>query len=513
MRVGRENSTPKIEAKSVSRSFGPVQANRDVSLRVYAGQILAVIGENGAGKSTLMKILYGLDKQDSGDILVDGEPVSFASPKEAIDRGIGLVQQELAIIPELTLLENFVLGHEPQHAGKIDWKRAKADAQELANRVGADVEWSSQATHVPIAIQQQVEILRLISRGANVLILDEPTAVLAPDQASQLLTLLTSLAKSGTAVIFISHKLGEVLTVADEIVVLRSGITEPAISREDASIELLTQLIMGDNSAEGEDDAGDNSIAPETNRDTVLLCERLSVKDDLGTLRLHEANLEIKSGEIVGIAAVSGNGQEELAECLIGLRQSAKGRVTVGKQDVTNRSVRHHRLAGLGYVSADRKLEGLALPLSISDNIIASAQLSYLSRLGWLMKKRIQAVSNTVLQGGRVRFGRTQDPISSLSGGNQQRVVIARELEHQPKALIASHPTRGVDIRGISFIHKQIRAARSEGSAVILFSEEIDELQKLSDRILVLHSGRIVGQVPPSTDRYELGRLMLGETK
>ena len=497
---------PRIEARRIARSFGPVRANRDVSLVANRGEVLAVIGENGAGKSTLMKMLYGLDQPDEGQIFIDGEPVRLASARDAIKRGIGLVQQELAIVPELTLLENLVLGHEPRTRGRIDWARATADAAALAASVGTDIDWSVQAAHAPIAIQQQVEILRLIGRGADLLILDEPTAVLAPDQANQLLDLLRRLVGDGKTVIFISHKLGEVMRVADAITVLRAGVTEPAVPRAEATMEGLAALIMG--GAAQPDVAAPGGTPGEI----VLECADLTASDDRGAERLNGVGFSVRAGEILGIAAVSGNGQDELAEVLIGLRRTSRGSITLRGRRLTKASARARRRAGFGYVSADRKHEGLALGMPIADNAIAGTGLGGLTRGGWFSPTRVRAAVADVLTTGAVRYGSERDPISSLSGGNQQRVVIARELRERPDVLVTSQPTRGVDIRGIAFIHDQIRAARDAGTAVVLFSEELDEIQALADRIIVLHQGRVVGEVGRDADRVLLGTLMLGMT-
>ncbi|MGO3147448.1 MAG: ABC transporter ATP-binding protein [Leucobacter sp.] len=497
---------PRIEARGIVRSFGPVHANRNVSLTAHRGQVVAVIGENGAGKSTLMRMLYGLDKPDAGEILIDGEPVRLTSARDAIRRGIGLVQQELAIVPELTLLENLVLGNEPISGGRIDWKQAKREAEVLAESVGTDIDWDVQAAHAAIAIQQQVEILRSIRHGADLLILDEPTAVLAPTQATQLLDLLRTLVNDGKTVIFISHKLGEVMRIADEITVLRAGVTEPAIPRSEASIEGLAKLIMGgDTQVETQVRAGSPG-------EVVLECDSLTARDDRGVQRLSGVDLALHSGEILGVAAVSGNGQDELAEALIGLRKLSSGSIRLRGAKVTRMSVRSRRKAGFGYVSADRKHEGLALDVAIAGNAIATPSLKKLSRWGWFVPSRVQAAISDVLSSGSVRYGSHKDPISSLSGGNQQRVVIARELRERPDVLIASQPTRGVDIRGIAFIHDQLRVARDAGSAVVLFSEELDEIQLLADRIIVLHHGEIVGELGRDADRVVLGKLMLGMT-
>ncbi|WP_244301083.1 ATP-binding cassette domain-containing protein [Leucobacter insecticola] len=354
--AGAHPVPPRIEARRIARSFGPVRANRDVSLTAHRGAVLAVVGENGAGKSTLMKMLYGLDRPDSGMILVDGTAVNFTSPRDAIRHGIGLVQQELAIVPELTLLENLVLGHEPLRLGRIDWTAARREAEALALTVGAEIDWSLLAAHAPIAIQQQVEILRLIGRGADLLILDEPTAALAPVQATQLLELLRRLADGGKTVIFISHKLGEVMRAADSIVVLRAGITEPPVAQSDASVEMLAELIMG----------GQASLSAEDLRaaepgETVLECRGLSARDNRGVARLNGVDLTVRAGEILGVAAVSGNGQDELAEVLVGLRRIERGTVELRGERLKKFSTRARREAGFGYVSADRKNEGSRL--------------------------------------------------------------------------------------------------------------------------------------------------------
>lgn len=502
---GTGESVPyRIEGRGIHRSFGPVRANSNVSLAVKRGSVHAVIGENGAGKSTLMRILYGLDRPDAGTVLIDGEPVRLTGPRDAIRRGIGLVQQELAIIPELTLLENLVLGGEPRRGIAIDWADALAAAERLAQSVGASIDWSTPASQASVAIQQQVEILRLIYRGADVLILDEPTAVLAPAQATELLQLFRQLRDAGRTIVFISHKLGEVMAVADSITVLRQGTTIETLAITEASVESLSAMIMGS------DAPATNSVRAGTPGDTVLEVSDLAAIDDRGVERLAGISLSVRSGEIVGIAAVAGNGQDELAEVLIGLRRPTRGRIALAGRDITQASVRSRRRRGVAYVSADRKHEGLALSMSIADNAIATPAMRSLLRFGWLSARRVRDRARSVLDRGVVRFGSMDDPIASLSGGNQQRVVIARETQDRPLVLIASQPTRGVDVRGIGFIHDQIRRARDEGAAVILFSEELDEIQELADHVVVLHRGRVAGELGRGPSRAQIGALMLG---
>ena len=494
----------RIGARGISRSFGPVQANADVTLTVRPGTVHAVVGENGAGKSTLMRMLYGLDQPDTGTVVVDDQELVLSSPRAAIDRRIGLVQQELAIIADLTLLENLVLGQEPTALGRIDWKEAERRAHELSASVGVDIDWRSSAARTSIAIQQQVEILRLVYRGADVLILDEPTAVLAPAQADELLRLLSSLRDAGRTVIFISHKLDEVLSVADRITVLRSGRTITELERGQVDRAGLAAFIVGDSTLP------DRPTTRGTPGDVVLRADSLSAKDDRGVVRLDGVSFETRSGEILGIAAVAGNGQEELAEVLIGIRSSTTGELSLDGRAIGRTGVRARREAGLAYVSADRKHEGLALGLSLADNAIAAPGIRTLAGAGWLRPKRVGERVQSVLARAAVRFGSASDPASSLSGGNQQRVVLGRETIGTPRVLIASQPTRGVDVKGIGYIHELIRQARDEGTAVVLFSEELDELRELSDRILVLHRGQVAGVLSGDSSRSEIGALMLG---
>lgn len=499
--------TCRIGARGVSRSFGSVRANIDVSLTVRQASVHAIVGENGAGKSTLMRMLYGLDIPDTGAIVVDDDEVTFSGPRDAIARGIGLVQQELAIIPELTLLENLVLGAEPR-AGLV-WNRKQAllSATDLATTVGVEIDWNLSAAHASIALQQQVEILRLLYRGADVLILDEPTAVLAPAQAAELLRLLLSLRDAGRTVIFISHKLDEVIEIADDITILRSGRTVSSFRRGEIDRAGLTELIIGDRAPDERDDADRPAIG-----EAVLIVDGLSASDDRGIPRLSEVGFRLHRGEIVGVAAVAGNGQEELAEALLGVRAASAGSIRLDGTEIRRATVRERRRLGVRYVSADRKREGLGVDLSLVDNAIASSGLSQLGRAGWLSRAAVGARTRAVLERAAVRFGTAKDPASSLSGGNQQRVVIGRETIDEPRVLIASQPTRGVDVRGIGYIHELLRQARDDGAAILLFSEELDELHALADRIVVLCQGRVAGTLPGDAPRTRVGSLMLGES-
>lgn len=494
----------RIGGDGISRSFGPVRANIAVDLSVAPGTIHAVIGENGAGKSTLMRMLYGLDRPDAGFVVVNDEQVSLSSPRDAIERGIGLVQQELAIIPELTLLENLILGDEIATAGVLNWGAARRRAVELAADVGVDIAWDAPASTVSIAIQQQVEILRLVYRGADVLILDEPTAVLAPDQATELLALLARLRDAGRTIIFISHKLDEVLTAAQEITVLRGGRSIACLRRDEVDRARLAALIVGDSAV------ADTTATRGAPADVRVRIENVRARDDRGFHRLDGVSFTVRGGEIVAIAAVAGNGQEELAEALIGVRTLSDGDIVLDGRSVGRKGIRYRRRAGVAYVSADRKHEGLALALPLADNAIATPALTELARGGWLSARRVAERVAATLARAQVKFGAASDAASSLSGGNQQRVVIGRETLRTPRVLIASQPTRGVDIRGIGFIHELLRHSRDEGAAVVLFSEELDEIRELADRIVVMHRGHVSGELPAGASRAQIGALMLG---
>jgi general nucleoside transport system ATP-binding protein len=497
----------RIGARGVSRSFGPVHANTEVDLVVAPGTVHALVGENGAGKSTLMRILYGLDRPDTGTVVLDDEPVVLGSPRAAIARGIGLVQQELAIIPELTLLENLVLGAEPHRGPALDKRAALRRAQELAETVRVEIDWTARAGHTSIAIQQQVEILRLLHRGAQTLILDEPTAVLAPAQADELLRLLAGLSAAGSTVLFISHKLDEVVTVADEITVLRAGRTVAHHVRGGVDRAGLAAAIIGDG------EVAPDRTEPGTPGETVLRVEDVAACDDLGSRRLDGVTFTLRAGEILGVAAVAGNGQEELAEALAGVRALDAGRITLhtprGPRDLGRVGSRGRRRHGLAYISADRKHEGLSVAASLEDNAIATPAIGALSRWGVLRRRAVRERVQAVLGRADVRYGSVHDPASSLSGGNQQRLVVGRETLDHPRAVVASQPTRGVDIRGIGHIHELLRRSRDDGAGIVLFSEEIDELRALCDRILVLRRGAVAGELPGDATRAQIGALMV----
>ena len=509
--AGRAAAKVRLGASGVSRRFGRVVANDRVDLSVAPGSIHAVVGQNGAGKTTLMRILQGLDRPDEGHVVIDDAAVELTGPADALRRGVGMVHQELMLVPGLTLLENLVLGCEPLSAplaplGVVDWRRARAEAKALAGRARLSLDWDSRAERAPFNARQIVAILRLVYRGADTLILDEPTAVLAPAQVQDLFALLRDLQADGRTIVFISHKLAEVLAIADQVTVLRGG---RVISTAQANTILaadLAEMILG-RSVEPPRVSRSGPIG-----EPVFEVTDMAAFDDRGVRRLEGVDLAVRAGEIVGLAAVAGNGQDELVECLAGLRRPAAGRAAFAGEDVTGFDTAALRRRGIGYLSPDRAQEGLALPASLVDNMVAGRQRDRrFARAGWQRLAALRDFAQSLLQ----RFDVTHDAVdaaaATLSGGNQQRVALARELDREPRLLLASQPTRGIDVAGVAFVHRQLAAARDRGCAILLVSEELEELLSLSDRIVVLYRGRVAGSLSrDEATMQHLGALMTG---
>lgn len=495
----------RLGASNVTRRFGSVVANDGVDFKAERGTVHAIVGGNGAGKSTLMRILQGMDRPDEGFVLVDGVPTVFLGPADAFDRGIGMVHQEFMLVPGLTLLENLVLAKEPtDKLGRIDHKAALEAAHHLEKLAGVTLDWNVLEQDAPVHVRQIVEILRLLYRGADVLILDEPTAVLAPAQVNELIALLRKLRSEGRTIIFISHKLDEVLAVADRITVMRNGRAIGSLERQQASKARLAEMMIGEVVARLE-------LREQKAGAEVLSIEHLDVAGRR-QVKLKDFSLAIRSGEIVGIAGVAGNGQDEITGAVTGLIEAESGRIRIGGVDITDASLSVRRAAGLSYLSPDRAAEGLCLQASITDNAIAGHHRA--SRFCAAGVTRLGAINRHIenlLDRFAVKRGSSALPASSLSGGNQQKVAVARELDGDPKALIACQPTRGVDIRGIAFIHQCLLDYRDRGGAVLLISEELDELLELADRIVVIYGGEVTGEVGRgASDVAEIGRMMLG---
>ncbi len=496
-----------LEAKGLTKRFPGVIANEDVSLQVRQGEILALLGENGAGKSTLVKMIYGLYEPDEGEIWIKGEQVRLKGPRDAIKRGVGMVHQHFQLVPVFTVAENVILGDEPHRAIFVNMKTARARVKQLAEDFGLKVDVDAKVEDLPVGTQQRVEILKALYRHADVLIMDEPTAVLTPQETDELLRVMRGFADNGVAVIFITHKLREVLAVADRIEVLRGGKVVGTTRPADTDAAGLAQMMVGRSVLLTVDKAKANP------GDVVLDVEGLSAENDIGLPAVRDVSLQVRSGEIFGIAGVEGNGQRELVQALTGLRKCTATKMTVLGQDALGKSPHSIHAMGVGHVPEDRETDGLVGPYSIADNMVLDRyDEPEFARKGVRRRGAIDELATTLVKDYDVRTPSIQTTVQSLSGGNKQKVVIARELAADPGLLIASQPTRGVDVGSIEFIHSQIVAARDGGAAVLLVSAELDEVLGLADRVGVMYDGRIVAVLDiADADRGHVGRLMAGD--
>ena len=465
----------------------------------------ALLGENGAGKSTLMNVLYGLLQPDEGEIRLRGEPVHIGSPREAIGMRIGMVHQHFMLIPVMTVAENVVLASEPRKGALLDRDAAEARVRELSGRFGLAVDPRAYVEDIGVGMQQRVEILRVLHRGADVLILDEPTAVLTAQEIAELFKVLRTLTAEGVSVIFISHKLKEVLEIADRVTVLRRGKKIDTVPTEGATEASLAKLMVGrDVLFRVEKDAA-------TAGEPLLQVRDLEVIDDRELPALRGLSLDVRAGEIVGVAGVDGNGQSELVEAITGLRQPVAGEIRVDGKDITGAGVRGALAAGVGHIAEDRHRRGLILDFTLAENL-ALREYRREARFGLLSPKRMQREAEPLLEQYDVRGGEPETTAGSLSGGNQQKVVIARELAEEPKVTIAAQPTRGLDVGAIEFVHKRLLEQRDAGRGVLLVSLELEEIRSLADRVLVIYEGRIVAELSPDASDEELGVAMLGGT-
>jgi simple sugar transport system ATP-binding protein len=500
------DETPVLELHGITKQFPGVLANDHIDFDLRRGEVHALLGENGAGKSTLMNIVYGLYSADEGEILVNGKPVEFASPHDAIANGIGMVHQHFMLIPVMTVAENIVLANEPRHAGVLlDTAAAERRVRDLAGTFKFAVDPHARIEDITVGQQQRVEILKALYRNADIVILDEPTAVLTPQEAGELFGIIRTLKAEGIAIIFITHKLNEVLAIADRITVLRRGKQIETIPREGATEEGLARSMVGREVLLRVDKKAG------TPGDTLLEVAGLSVLDDRGLEAVRDVSFQARAGEIVGVAGVDGNGQTELIDALTGLRKPAAGRITIEGRDVTNENANAHLEAGVGHIPEDRQRRGLVLEFSLAENLVLhDYDKEPYSRLGVLSPRRILGRALNLLRTYDVRGGSPRTRAAALSGGNQQKVVIAREVSRNPRVLIAAQPTRGLDVGAIEFVHKQLVAERDAGSAVLLVSLELDEILSLSDRILVMYEGALVAEYAPDVSEEELGIAMTG---
>jgi ABC-type uncharacterized transport system ATPase subunit len=498
-------ATPLLELKGISKRFPGVIANDSVDFDLRKGEVHALLGENGAGKSTLMNILYGLYHPDEGEITINGKPARIHSPREAIDLGIGMVHQHFMLIPVMTVAENIVLAMEPHRGPLLDLDSAEKRVGELSKRFGLAVRADARIESISVSQQQRVEILKALYRGAEILILDEPTAVLTPQEAQELFEVIRSLKEEGKSIIFISHKLNEVLEIADRITVLRRGKKVETLPREGASEESLAKLMVGREVLL----RVEKKVAEPG--DPLLVVEGLTVMDERGLEAVRDVSFEVRGGEIVGLAGVDGNGQTELVDALTGLRKPSSGSIHACGEDVTGETARECLDAGLGHIPEDRQLRGLVLDFTLAENLALHDYRSEPeSKWGWLYPGRMITRARTLLQEFDVRGGSPQTLAASLSGGNQQKVIIAREVSRNPRVLVAAQPTRGLDVGAIEFVHRRLVAERDEGRGILLVSFELDEVLSLSDRILVIYEGRIVAEYPPDVSEEEVGIAMTG---
>jgi ABC-type uncharacterized transport system ATPase subunit len=499
---------PLLELSGITKRFPGVVANDHVDFDLVQGEVHALLGENGAGKSTLMSILYGLYHPDEGEIRLNGAPLRIDSPHVAIDNGIGMVHQHFMLIPVMSVAENIVLGVEPHRGPFLDLDDAEERVRDLSKQFGLAVRPEARIDSISVGMQQRVEILKALYRGAEILILDEPTAVLTPQEAEELFAIVRSLQAEGKSIIFITHKLNEVLQIADRITTLRFGKQVGTVPRAGATQESLARMMVG------REVVLRVEKPPAQPGEVLLTAEDLVVVDDRGLEACRGVSLEVRAGEIVGIAGVDGNGQSELIDALTGLRQPASGRIVVGGKDVTNASARDVLDNGIGHIPEDRQRRGLVLDFSLAENLaLHDYRTPPESRFGWLFPRRLVERARRLLKEFDVRGGGPQTPAAALSGGNQQKVVVAREVSRDPRVLVAAQPTRGLDVGAIEFVHRRLVTERDEGRAIMLVSFELEEILSLSDRILVVYEGRIVGEYPPDVSEEDLGFAMTGGVK
>ncbi|WP_433876346.1 ABC transporter ATP-binding protein [Sinomonas atrocyanea] len=495
----------KLELRGITKRFGTFAANDHIDLTVEDSQVHALLGENGAGKSTLMNVLYGLYEPTEGEILVDGRAVSFRGPGDAMAAGIGMVHQHFMLVPVFTVAENVALGAETtKAAGFLDLEATRERIREISARYGFDVDPDALVEDLPVGVQQRVEIIKALVRDAKVLILDEPTAVLTPQETDELLAIIGELKAAGTSIIFISHKLREVKAVADVITVIRRGRVVGDAAPSAAPAELATMMV-------GRPVILTLDKAPAEPKDTTFSVRDLTVVAPNGQRVVDGVSFDIAQGEILAVAGVQGNGQTELTEAILGLAKHATGSVVLDGKELLGRSVKHILEAGVGFVPEDRSHDGLVGAFSVAENLVLDLYDRAPFARGLAMRpSRIAAQAKEKIEEFDIRTQSADVPASSLSGGNQQKVVMARELSRPLRLFIASQPTRGVDVGSIEFLHRRILAERDHGTPVMIVSTELDEIMELADRIAVLYRGRLMGVVDAGTPRDVLGLMMAG---
>jgi ABC-type uncharacterized transport system ATPase subunit len=495
----------KLELRGITKRFGQLVANDGIDLVVEPGQIHALLGENGAGKSTLMNVLFGLYQPDEGEILLDDAVQHFSGPGQAMAAGIGMVHQHFMLIPVFTVAENVMLGHEPtRFGGVLDLAGARAMVREISARFGFDLDPDALVEDLPVGVQQRVEIVKALSRDARVLVLDEPTAVLTPQETDELMLTMRKLADGGTSIVFITHKLREVKAVADVITVIRLGKVVGSAEPSASTAELASLMV-------GRDVELTIDKAPPKLGDEVLVVEDLTLFAPTGQRLLDDISFSIRAGEILAIAGVQGNGQTELAEALVGLRHKLKGSIRLAGEELIGHTVRRVLESGVGFVPEDRKTDGLIAEFTVAENLMLDRSFGgeFVKGVAIDFAHRDE-FADTAIREFDIRTPGSETFVGRLSGGNQQKVVLARELGRELKLLVATQPTRGVDVGSIEFIHERIVEVRDSGVPVLIISTELDEVIALADRIAVMYQGAIIDIVSPDTPRETLGQLMAG---
>jgi general nucleoside transport system ATP-binding protein len=494
-----------LELRNITKTFGSVVANNDVSIKIEKGTIHAIVGENGAGKSTIMRIAYGFYRADSGEILVDGQPVSIRTPQDAINLGIGMVHQHFMLVDTMTVGENIILGAEGGNPASIDWKKANADILALSNELRLGVSPKALIEDLSVGTQQRVELLKALYRNAELLILDEPTAVLTPQEVEDFFNILRRMREQGKTIVIITHKLEEVLAISDDVTVMRDGRVVGNLKTAETDEKELARMIVG----------RDVLLRVEKNdarpSEPVLSIEDLSVTGKHGAA-LSNVSLTVRAGEIVGVAGIEGNGQTELIEAIAGLIAVQSGSIKLAGREISRLSVRKRTELGIAHIPEDRHRRGLLLDSDLKENAILGVHYrAPVASGGFLNSPFIEKRTREIIENFDVRPPNPELPAKSLSGGNQQKLIIGREFGLDPKLLLVSQPTRGVDIGAIEFIHRKLIALRDAGSAVLLISAELEEVTALADRLLVIYKGKFVGEVDPrAVSNEEIGLMMTG---
>lgn len=497
-----------VEMKKITKIFPGTIANNNVDFDLLKGETHVLLGENGAGKTTLMNVLYGLYQAEKGEIFVRGKKVNITNPNDAIKLGIGMVHQHFMLVHNFTVAENIVLGIEPRKGLQIDMKKAVNDVQELADKYGFNINPNDVIEDITVGQQQKVEILKALYRGAEILILDEPTAVLTPQEIEELGLIIENLKKEGKSIILITHKLKEVMSMSDRVTIIRRGKVTGSVKTSETNIDELAELMVG-RKVQLVVEKDEAKVGKE-----ILKIENLYVKDRRKLPAVNGVSLSVHAGEIVGIAGVDGNGQTELVEALTGLTKPEKGKITLNGKDIYGKTPREIIDAGVGHIPQDRQKRGLILKYSLYENIaLGRHHKEPFSRKGVMNYNELKKYSRDLIKEYDVRTPNEDVPASALSGGNQQKLIVAREISKDPDLLIASQPTRGVDVGAIEFIHKRLVKERDSGKAILLVSLELDEIMALSDRIAVMYDGKIVGILDrKDATEQKLGILMAGGT-